>query len=95
VKASDLIGATVATEAGEKVGHVFDVRMTRVEGSAGAGAWLLKGLVVGERGLRERLGLSRAGQEDSPPVRSGELVPWDAVVRVEERQVIVRRGPGR
>jgi hypothetical protein len=94
VKLSDLLGARIVTEGGDQLGHVFDVRAERTGEGAPAGDWRLKALVVGTRGVFERLGIRSAGDE---PVLDRDVVPWDAVVRLERGQVLVREGtkPGR
>ena len=94
MKLSDLLGARIATESGDRLGHVFDVRAERVGDGPPAGEWRVKALVVGRRGVFERLGMRSAGDE---PLLDRDVVPWDAVVRLEPGEVLVREGtrPGR
>src|SRR3954449_6513398 len=80
IRASDLVGCVVRTEGGEKLGRVHDLRAHR-DGDG----WALMGLVVGTGGLRARFG---PGEDD--PVRSGNVVPWEAVIRLSEGLVVVR-----
>jgi sporulation protein YlmC with PRC-barrel domain len=80
IRASDLIGCVVRTESGRKLGSVHDLRA-----HAAADGWLLMGLVVGSGGMRERLG---AGGDE--PLRGGEVVAWEAIVRLDDGLVTVR-----
>ena len=82
IRASDLIGCRVLTESGEKLGRVHDLRAHSAEGDGG---WLLMGIVVGSGGLLARF----EGAEDEP-VRTGHVVPWEAVVALEDGMVTVR-----
>jgi hypothetical protein len=49
------------------------------------GGWELVGLVVGRGGLRARFG---AGAGEA--VRTGNVIPWEAVTRMSEGLVVVR-----
>jgi sporulation protein YlmC with PRC-barrel domain len=81
IRASDLIGAVARTESGERLGRVHDLRAH----SAPDGGWLLMGIVTGPRGLLARF---EGGGEEA--IRSGNVIPWEAIVRLEEGVVIVR-----
>lgn len=83
MRLSDLLGLTVRTESGTRVGRVHDVR-----GRLGERSLAITGLVVGRLGVLERLGLGapRAGGR----LRSHDIVEWDAIVRVDRRGVVVR-----
>jgi sporulation protein YlmC with PRC-barrel domain len=81
IRASDLIGCDVRTESGEKLGRVHELRA----GAEGGGLRLL-GLVVGRRGMLERL----MGDEDSEEGQGGTVVPWEAVVSVDDGRIAVR-----
>jgi hypothetical protein len=48
------------------------------------------GLIVGEAGLLERIGLG--APRSAARVRAHDVVPWSAVVRADRRGVIVRDG---
>jgi sporulation protein YlmC with PRC-barrel domain len=76
---SSLTGREVATESGRRLGRCRDLR-AEVRGSR----LVVVGLVVGVRGLFERLGLG------APPVRTPDLVAWKAVVRIEGDRILVR-----
>lgn len=85
MRLSDLLGARVQTEAGRKLGHVQDVRVERAAGEGGE--WRVKGIVIGRRGLMERIGLTAAARTDPAP--SGDIVAWGDLLRLEEGTVIV------
>jgi sporulation protein YlmC with PRC-barrel domain len=80
IRASDLVGAAVFTESGEKLGHVHDLR-AHFDGES----WRLMGLVLGAKGLRERL----VGA-DEEGLRGGQVVAWEAVVGIDDGVVTVR-----
>jgi sporulation protein YlmC with PRC-barrel domain len=82
IRASDLIGAVVRSESGERLGRVHDLRAH----STSDGGWLLMGVVTGPRGLLARF----EGAEDDEAVRAGNVIPWEAIVRFDEGIVIVR-----
>jgi sporulation protein YlmC with PRC-barrel domain len=83
MRLSVLIGLPVRTESGDSLGRVHDVR-----GELTARQLRVTGLVVGELGLLERLGLGapRAGER----LRGKDVVPWSSVVRADRRGVIVK-----
>jgi sporulation protein YlmC with PRC-barrel domain len=85
MKVSELLGAVVHTESGERLGHVHDIRAELTSSSL-----RITGLVVGGLGVLERLGLGAPESQDRIRVR--DLVPWSAVVRADRRGVIVRDG---
>ena len=90
---SDLLGADVRTESEERLGHVFDVRVERVQEDAartGGVTWRVKGLVVGRRGALERFGIPGAKEEE--PIIGGDLVPWPAVLEIGDGRVLVKDG---
>jgi sporulation protein YlmC with PRC-barrel domain len=81
--ASDLIGCQVESESGKRLGRVHDLRAREIDGG-----WELMGLVVGRRGILVRL----IGDSGPDPLVRGELIPWEAVARLEDGLVIVRAG---
>lgn len=88
---SDLVGAEVVSEGGDRIGHVFDVRVRRRAGSSpesAAQTWRLVGLVLGRRGLWERLGIARAPRRAFRSRR--DLLPWDQVLALEWGRVVAR-----
>jgi sporulation protein YlmC with PRC-barrel domain len=85
VRLSELLGREVKTEAGERLGRVHDVR-----GELTPRSLKVTGLVVGQFGLLERLGLGAPRSRARMAVH--DLVPWSAVVRADRRGIVVRSG---
>ena len=86
----DLLGSEVCTESGEKLAHVWDVRAEQTDGG-----YRIVGLLVGRSGLLERLGIKswRAAREHGEKTRPKvDVVPWDAVLRIEHGVIVVRDG---
>jgi sporulation protein YlmC with PRC-barrel domain len=86
----DLLGCEVQTESGEELDRVWDVRAEETEGGL-----RLVGLLVGKRGFLERLGLLSWRQMRTHGERTrphAEVLPWDAVLRLEKGILIVRDG---
>jgi sporulation protein YlmC with PRC-barrel domain len=81
IYASDLMGALVCTESGEKLGRVHDLRAVFSDG-----AWRLIGLVIGTGGIRARL----AGGPDEDSLTAGDVVAWEAVTRLDDGRITVR-----
>jgi sporulation protein YlmC with PRC-barrel domain len=75
---TSLVGREVVTEGGRQLGACHDLRGPLAERSL-----RVTELVVGRRGLLERLGIRR-GPRDA--------VAWDAVVRIGGRKIVVRDG---
>jgi sporulation protein YlmC with PRC-barrel domain len=73
---SSLQGRKVVTESGESLGSLYDLR-----GELGARTLRVTGLVAGTRGFLEHLGITR---------RSATVIPWDDVVRIEGKRIVVR-----
>lgn len=84
MRLSDLLGVAVRTESGDGLGHVHDVRAELTSASL-----RVTGLVVGQFGVLERLGL---GAPTSSARIRAHVVPWSAVVRSDRRGVVVRDG---
>ena len=82
IRASQLIGAVVRSESGERLGRVHDLRAHASSG----GGWVLMGIVTGPRGLVARF----EGAEGDEAVRAGNVIPWEAIVRLDEGLVVVR-----
>jgi sporulation protein YlmC with PRC-barrel domain len=78
---SSLTGREVTTDSGRRIGRCRDLR-----GELRGSRLVVTGLVVGVRGLFERLGVG------APPARARDLVAWDAVVRIEKNLIVVRDG---
>jgi len=77
---SDIVDLEVVTESGASLGRAFDF-----QADLQGGRLTLTGIFVGRRGLRERLGISRARHKSS-----GGAIPWDTVVRVRGGKIVVR-----
>jgi sporulation protein YlmC with PRC-barrel domain len=65
----------VVTESGRSLGRLYDLR-----GELTPRTLTVTGLVVGGRGLLEHLGV----------VKRLECIPWDDVVRIEGKRIVVR-----
>ena len=85
MRLGELLGVKVRTESGERIGRVYDVR-----GELTRQSLKVTGLVVGRAGVLERLGLG--APESEVRIRTHDVVPWSAVVRVDRRGVVVRDG---
>ena len=85
MRVSSLLGVDVHTEAGEQLGRVHDVRA-----ELAASALRVWGGGVGGFGVLERLGIG--APRSAARIRSHDVVPWAAVIRVDRRRVVVRDG---
>ena len=80
---SDLMAAQVVDEDGKSLGHVHDVRARLLQRRTPDGAqFRIIGLVVGGRGVRERLRLDAAGVH--APRASGDVIEWERVLEVDD-----------
>jgi hypothetical protein len=86
IRASDLIGCTLRTESGERLGRVHDLRAEAVDDG-----WRLVGLVVGRRGMLARL----IGDTGPDPLVRGDVIAWGAVTALGDGFVEVRDEPAR
>ena len=86
MRLSDLLSTAVVSESGRRLGRVHDVR---AEGKAGA--LEVKALIVGARGVLERLGIETPGRRAR--LTAGDVIPWEVVVRADRRGIVVRDGP--
>lgn len=78
---SSFLGREVVTESGRELGKCRDLRA-----SLGRGRPSVDALVVGRVGRLEHLGIGR------PSARRKDAVPWEAVVRIEGKRIVVRDG---
>jgi sporulation protein YlmC with PRC-barrel domain len=85
IRATDLLGATMITESGERLGRVRELRVER-EGER----WRLAGLVISGTGLLERLGAPGAKREE--PIVGHDAYGWESVTRLGSGEVVVRDG---
>jgi len=93
MRVSALLGYHIISDEGRRIGHVFDVRVKRRSGSSRRRAdqqWQVEGLVVGERGFLDRIGVLTASE--GPPRLNHDLLPWERVLEIDDahRTVIVR-----
>jgi hypothetical protein len=91
MRLTDLLGAELVTESGERLGHVFDVRVKRNPRSSPERAdqtWRLDALLYGEKGVVARFGLFAARQRVSRG-KHDEL-PWSDVVAIAAGEITVR-----
>jgi sporulation protein YlmC with PRC-barrel domain len=95
IRLSDMLGCRVFTESGRKLGRVHEVRVTRrTPGTSDHTqlGWLVDGIVVGNVGLLERLGVR--GAQRSEATIGSDVVRWDDVVALEDGRAIVRDRAG-
>jgi sporulation protein YlmC with PRC-barrel domain len=78
---SSLIGRMVETESGRRIGSCRDMRAI-----SGRGTLKVTELVVGRRGRLEHFGIG------TPRAQAPDAVPWEAVVRIEGKKIVVRDG---
>ena len=78
---SSFLGRVVETESGRQLGTCRDLRATLARGRPTVDA-----IVVGRRGWFEHLGIGR------PAAHRKDAVPWEAVVRIEGKRIVVRDG---
>jgi len=77
---SSFLGRAVETQSGRKIGKCRDLRA-----SVGQGRPVVEAIVVGRAGRFEHLGIRRVGAVK-------DAVPWDAVVRIDGKRIVVRDG---
>jgi sporulation protein YlmC with PRC-barrel domain len=82
MRLSEVLGLRVTTEGGRSLGRVHDVR-----GALTDDAVQITGLVIGAVGILERLGIG--APQTTHRIRSGDVVPWPSIVRVDRRGVVV------
>ncbi len=77
---SDLLEAEVVSEDDEHVGRVHDVRVRMLQRRGSEGEQMrVVGLVIGGRGIRERLGLDVGRQPE--PTADRDLIEWERCSR--------------
>lgn len=74
---SSLLRREVVTESGRSLGRLYDLR-----GELSATNLRVTGLCIGRRALLEHLGVR--------PQHPHRVVPWDSVVRIEGKRIVVR-----
>jgi sporulation protein YlmC with PRC-barrel domain len=82
---SSLLGRTIVTDSGRTLGRCHDVRA-----ELGASKLRVTGLVIGEKGFLEHLGIGVQASATPTRVHDRNVVPWRDVLRFEEKQIVVR-----
>jgi sporulation protein YlmC with PRC-barrel domain len=88
---SQLLEARIETTGGEKLGHVHDVRVRRLQRRSSEGHELrVIGLITGSRGIRERVGFDTA--RNAAPIAGRDVIEWERVVEVDDEngRIVVR-----
>ncbi len=80
---SDLLGSSVRTKSGRRLGRVHDVRAELRPRTV-----VVTGLVIGRVGVLERLGVG-APESKGRNLRR-DVVPWRSVISVDRRGVVIR-----
>jgi hypothetical protein len=91
MRLSELLGSRVVTESGDKLGHVFDVRVRRDPRSSAERAdqkWKVDALLYGSRGIVHRFGMLAVKR--LIPSDRGDEVSWRDVVAVDPGRITVR-----
>jgi sporulation protein YlmC with PRC-barrel domain len=96
VRLTDLLGCRVETSEGKRLGHVVDVRVARRSNSAKDRAdqqWRITGLLIGHRGLLERLGTQRS--ERQKPTHEDDIIGWERIERIgDDGKIVVSQASG-
>ena len=87
---SSLLGREIVTESGRTLGRCHDVR-----GQLGASKLSVTGLVIGEKGFLERLGIGVQASASHKRVHDRNVVSWKDVVRFEGKVIVVRDSAAR
>jgi sporulation protein YlmC with PRC-barrel domain len=85
MRLSAILGLEVATESGDALGRVHDVRA-----ELRASSLVVTGLVVGRAGIAERLGIGAPGTHSR--IHAGKVIQWKQIVRVDRRGIVVKDG---
>ena len=75
----------IVTESGRRLGRCHDLR-AELTGSG----LRVTGLVLGRRGRLEHFGIGAQASASAASVRDIDVVPWDAVVRLDGETFVVR-----
>jgi sporulation protein YlmC with PRC-barrel domain len=75
----------IVTDSGRKLGRCHDVRAEIL-----ATGVRVTGLVVGRHGRFEHFGIAGEASASPERVRDSDVVPWEAVVRIEGDRIVVR-----
>jgi sporulation protein YlmC with PRC-barrel domain len=81
IRLSALLGATLVSGTGQKLGRVWDVRaerQTKLPDERINEPWRVTGLIAGRMGWEERIGLSPEGD----PTEGETFIPWESVQEI-------------
>ena len=84
-KLSSLIGRVVVTDSGRGLGRCHDLR-----GEITSSSLRVTALVVGTRGWLEHFGIGEQASASPQRIKGNDMVPWDAVLRIEGNRIVVR-----
>jgi sporulation protein YlmC with PRC-barrel domain len=87
---SSLLGREIVTESGRTLGRCHDVR-----GQLGASNLRVTGLVIGEKGFLERLGIGVRASASHTRAHDRNVVAWKDVVHFEGKLIVVRDSAAR
>jgi len=82
---SSLRGRKIETESGRSLGRCHDLRAELT-----SSALRVTGLVIGRRGRLEHYGIGAQASASAARVRDVDVVPWEAVLRIEGDRIVVR-----
>lgn len=89
IRIAELVGSTVVTADGDRVGRVADLATTRQPPHR------VTELVLGPAGWLERLGIARVFGAGPRAARKPYRIPWDAVAAFDGRTVTLKPGRDR
>ncbi|MER7407893.1 PRC-barrel domain-containing protein [Streptomyces sp. NPDC000070] len=100
MKATDLLGAEAVDTDGRRLGRVHDIRLARPGYDA---PWRIDAVIVGPSALAYRLGYSEHAVTGPGLlaalarwlVRRSRPIPWNQVISVKQRRLVVRPGAER
>ena len=82
---SSLIGREIVTDTGRRLGECHDIR-----GELTSSSLRVTGLVVGTRGWLEHYGIGAQASASQVRLKEKDTVPWDAILKIEATQIVVR-----
>lgn len=82
---SSLRGRRIVTESGLDLGRCHDLR-----GELSPSSLRVTALVLGRRGRLEHFGIGAQASASPNRVRDTDVIPWDALVRLERDRIVVR-----
>jgi sporulation protein YlmC with PRC-barrel domain len=82
---SSLVGREIVTDEGRRLGDCHDLR-----GELTSSSLRVTALVVGTRGWLEHYGIGAQASASPQRVKDKDTIPWDAILRIEGRRIVVR-----